>query len=227
MKSLGLLLALALVGAACGTGTIVDTDASTPLATTSTTTTTSSTTTTTTTTTTLAALSGAEVADEVSIDGPELPTFGATPDPALGLFAPVVTGAGFDGTPVTIGPSDSFTVIMFLAHWCQHCRGEVEELGPHLKVSPPPDNVDVVSVSTGVRPAADNYPPSAWLTPDEWPVPVLVDTEDSAVGSAFGLTGYPYWVVIDPEGIVLGRTAGSLPLESVEALFENLAEREG
>lgn len=222
MKPLGLVLALALVGAACGAETAADADTPTPLSVP-----TASTTTSTTTTTTPAAAPAAEAADEVSIEGEALPAFGATPDPALGLSAPVVTGTGFDGSPVTIGPSDNFTVIMFLAHWCPHCRGEVEELGPHLKVSPPPGNVDVVSVSTGVRPAADNYPPSEWLTSDAWPVPVLVDSEGSAVGAAFGLTGYPYWVAIDPDGIVLGRTAGSLPLESVEALFENLAEREG
>lgn len=218
-------LALVLVAAACGTGTSTDKDDSTPLAAIVTTTSTSSATTTTTSTTAAPVL--IETAAEVSIVGDALPLFGSAPDPAVGLPAPVVNGTSFDGSALDIGPSDKFTVIMFLAHWCPHCQGEVEELGPHLKLSPPPGSVKVISVSTGVRPAADNYPPSEWLTADAWPVGVLVDTDDTAVSNAFGLNAFPFWVVLDPEGVVLARTAGSLPLESVEALFENLAEREG
>jgi len=216
-----LALALVLIAGACGASTPADTDNATPLAAVAATTTTTSTT-----TTTIAA-TPRETASEVSIVGDALPVFGATPDPAIGMPAPVVAGAGFDGSEVTIGPSDKFRVVMFLAHWCSHCRGEVEELGPHLKLSPPPANVELFSVSTSARPAGDNYPPSEWLTPGAWPVPVLVDTEDTAIANAFGLTAFPYWVVVDPDGVVLGRTAGSLPVESVEALFDNLAEREG
>ncbi|MGI9648031.1 MAG: TlpA family protein disulfide reductase [Acidimicrobiia bacterium] len=227
-----LALAVALIAAACGAGATPDAEESTPLATivttttsTSTSTTTSTTTTTTTTTTILPAL--AETAGEVTITGPALPLFGSGPDAAIGQTAPVVNGSSFDGSEVNIEPSGKFSVIMFLAHWCPHCRGEVEDLGPYFESSPPPDNVEVLSVSTGVRPAADNYPPSEWLTPDAWPVPVLIDTDDAAVSNAFGLNAFPFWVVLDPQGVVLGRNAGSLPQESVEALFENLAEREG
>ncbi|NNE95459.1 MAG: hypothetical protein HKN24_05470, partial [Acidimicrobiales bacterium] len=59
------------------------------------------------------------------------------------------------------------------------------------------------------------------------PTPVLVDTAESSVAAAFGLNAYPFWVVLDHDGVVLARSAGSLPLESVEALFDNLTALEG
>ena len=212
--AIGLLLLVAGCGGSSGTGF----DAGTPLETSSTSTSTS------TTTTTLAVI---ETADAVSLAGTPLLRFGDVPDPAIGQTAPSVAGTDFNGAAVEIAPSDSYKVIMFLAHWCPHCQSEVEELGPYFEVSPPPSNVEVIAVSTGVSPERRNYPPSEWLTPGTWDRPVLVDTADGTVGAAFGLNAYPFWVVLDPDGVVLGRTAGSLPLESVEALFDNLAGLEG
>lgn len=202
---------LVVIAAACGGSTANDTAGS--LATTSTFTTTT--------------VAVQETAASVSLGGNPLPRFGEAPDPAVGLVAPVASGAGFDGTAVEIAPSGNFTVVMFLAHWCTACQGEVEEFGPYFAASPPPDNVDVISVSTGVAPNRPNYPPSEWLTAETWPLPVLVDTAESDVAAAYGLNAYPFWVVLGPDGVVLARTAGSLPLESVEALFGNLAELEG
>ncbi|NNE97325.1 MAG: TlpA family protein disulfide reductase [Acidimicrobiales bacterium] len=214
-----LAVALVLVAAACGSEGGSSFDAGTPLATTSTTT--SSTTTTTTTLPTFI-----ETAATVDVNG-ELPRFGEAPDPAQGMRAPTVAGADFAGSPVEIAPSDTYKVIMFLAHWCPHCQDEVKEIGPYLVANPPVESIEVLAVSTGVDPDRPNYPPSEWLTLDAWPTPVLVDTAESSVAAAFGLNAYPFWVVLDPDGVVLARSAGSLPLESVEALFDNLAALEG
>ncbi len=212
-----LIIGLALVGAACGAGSAgTQTDDSAALATTTT-----STTAATTTTTTMPQL--IEVAETVTITGQSLPRFGDAPDPAVGLVAPTVAGVSFDGSPVTIEPSDKYTVIMFLAHWCQHCQDEVDELGPYYADTPLPENVDVIVVSTSVDEKRPNYPPSEWLTPAAWPTPAIIDTADSAIGSAFGLNAFPFWTILDPDGVVLARTAGSLPLETVEGLFVNLA----
>lgn len=213
-----LLVALALVAAACGSESGgAGFDAGTPLATTSTTTTS-------TTTTTVPVL--IETAATVDING-AVPRFGDVPDPAQGMRAPTVAGVDFAGNPVEIAPSDTYKVIMFLAHWCPHCQNEVTEFGPYFAENPPPDTIEVLAVSTGVNPDRPNYPPSDWLTPEAWPTRVLVDTADSSVAAAFGLNAYPFWVVLDPDGVVLARSAGSLPVESVEALFDNLAALEG
>lgn len=217
MKRSIAIVALAVVAAACGsTDAATQPDGNAPLATTTT-----STTVPPTTTTTAPAL--IEIADEVTITGEPLPRFGNSPDPAVGLVAPTVSGVSFDGSPVTIEPSDKFTVIMFLAHWCPHCQTEIDDLGPYLAETPLPDNVEVVSVSTGVDANRPNYPPSEWMTPAAWPAPVVIDTADGAISTAFGLNAFPFWTILDPDGVVLGRTAGSLPLETVEGLFANLA----
>jgi thiol-disulfide isomerase/thioredoxin len=168
-----------------------------------------------------------EVAPSVEVTGPGLPRFGEGPDAAVGLVAPSLVGTSFDGSEVRIEPSSKFTVVMFLAHWCPHCQDEVDDLGPFLTTNPLPDNVAVFTVSTGTDERRPNYPPSEWLDPGEWPIPVLVDTADSEASAAFGLNAFPFWVVFDPDGVVLARTAGSLPLESVEALFDNLSALEG
>ena len=217
-----LAVCLALVAAACGGQATTDDD-STPLSTT-TTVATSTTSSTTTPTTDVVAI---ETADSVALDGSPLPRFGENPDPAVGQTAPTASGTDFWGDPVEIAPTGRYQVLMFLAHWCGHCQNEVAELGPYLETTPLPPNVDVMSISTGVSPDRPNYPPSEWLTPDGWSPAVLVDTADGAVGAAFGLNAFPFWVVLDPEGVVLARTAGSLPLESVETLFDNLAGLEG
>ena len=211
-----LVVALALVAAACGSSSAgTQPDDSAPLATTSTSTTVAPTTTT--------VVELMEVADGVTITGGSLPRFGESPDPAVGLLAPTVSGVSFDGSAVTIEPSEKYTVVMFLAHWCSHCQGEVDDLGPYFAGTPLPANVEAVSVSTGVDPNRPNYPPSEWLTPEAWPTPIIIDTADGAISSAFGLSAFPFWTILDPNGVVLARTAGSLPLETVEGLIANLA----
>ncbi len=167
------------------------------------------------------------MAPTATLVGASLPRFGEAADQAIGLVAPVVMGTSFDGSVVQIEPSGKYTVIMFLAHWCPHCQDEVEELGPHFEANPIPGNVEVISVSTGVDEQRPNFPPSKWLTPDAWPFPVLLDTAETEVAGAYGLNAFPFWVVLDPEGVVLARTAGSLPLESVQRLFDDLAALEG
>ena len=211
-----LVVALALVAAACGSSSAgTQPDDSAPLATTSTSTTVAPTITT--------VVELMEVADGVTITGGSLPRFGESPDPAVGLLAPTVSGVSFDGSAVTIEPSEKYTVVMFLAHWCSHCQGEVDDLGPYFAGTPLPANVEAVSVSTGVDPNRPNYPPSEWLTPEAWPTPIIIDTADGAIRSAFGLSAFPFWTILDPNGVVLARTAGSLPLETVEGLIANLA----
>jgi hypothetical protein len=48
-----------------------------------------------------------------------------------------------------------------------------------------------------------------------WPIPVVVDDEDSSVGGAFGLTFFPFAVFVDADGVVLGRLSGAIPVENV------------
>ncbi len=175
---------------------------------------------------------GAEQADvaqtrPVSVVGPALPAFSdQAADPAAGQLAPSVTGATFAGSPVQIGGTGRPTMVFFVAHWCPHCRKEVPLLAPVLgRITPP--GVEVLTVSTSVRQGAAGYPPSQWLQDQGWPATVLADDSDSSAASAYGLTSFPYYVLLDGAGRVVARDGGEKTVAEVEALLSRVAPRPG
>jgi len=160
----------------------------------------------------------------VTITGQALPTYqSGMPDPAAGMAAPEITGATFDGTPLSITNDGTPKAIILLAHWCPHCQTEVEELTPYIKANGIPEGVEVVSISTSVNAAKPNYPPSKWLA--DWPVPTLADDSNSSSARAFGLSGFPFVVFIDADGKVVGRSEGSVAPETLYQILDQLAGR--
>jgi cytochrome c biogenesis protein CcmG/thiol:disulfide interchange protein DsbE len=157
----------------------------------------------------------------VEVSGSPLPEL-ANPasDPAVGQPAPAVSGASFNGTGVSIGGAGRPQLIFFLAHWCPHCQKEVPLIVDWLDDQGMPDGVDLRAVSTGVNEAAPNYPPSAWLAEEDWPVRTLVDDDSSSAAAVFGLSGYPFFVALDAEGRVAARASGELTVPQIEALVE-------
>lgn len=156
------------------------------------------------------------------ITGPALADFqGPNGDPAVGRSAPEVTGADFDGTAVSIRADGRPKVVIFLTHWCPHCQAEVPLIQAWVNAGGVPAGVDLVSVATGIDPAAPNYPPDAWLEREGWTVPVIVDPANS-VAAAYGLSAYPFWVFIGPDGNVRARSSGELPIEDLEAAIRGL-----
>ena len=117
----------------------------------------------------------------VQVKGTPLPDFDAevSPDPAIGETIPTLDGKSVDdGGAVTIGPDGGGgepQMIVFLAHWCPHCRAEVPRL-VELADDGVFDGVEVSAVATSTMEDAPNYPPSAWLKREDWPFPVLADS---------------------------------------------------
>lgn len=166
---------------------------------------------------------GAPITAPVQITGATLPAFSRTTgtDPAVGKKAPQVRGIDFARDPIAITHGRP-TVIVFLAHWCPHCRNDVPAVTAWLKDRPVPPGIDFFAVSTWVDPSRPNYPPATWLEEENWPVPTLVDDEHSSVGEAFGLRGTPFWVVIGADGTVLGRVEAELGGPGLERVFAGL-----
>ena len=157
------------------------------------------------------------------VTGSPLPRFESpTDDPAVGQPAPIVKGTDFDGRPVTIEPDGRPKLVIFLAHWCPHCQREVPVIQRWLDEQGPPEGVDLVSVVTAIDPSQANYPPDEWLERERWSVPVIVDPDDR-IATAYGLNAFPYFVLIDRQGRVVGRLTGELPVETLEQLVEQLA----
>ncbi len=156
------------------------------------------------------------------VEGAALPPFpNAPPDPAVGLAAPLVRGASFAGAPVAIANDGRPKVVLFLAHWCPHCQREVPLIQAWLNGGGAPSDVDLVSVVTSIRPDAPNYPPDAWLQREGWTVPVIADPTGS-VADAYGLTAFPYWVLIDKGGNVQARLVGELTIADLQTVIGRL-----
>lgn len=152
---------------------------------------------------------------------PELPDAGD--DPARGTPAPSVAGVDFDQQPVNVQPDqDGPLILIFLAHWCPHCQREVPVVQDAVEAGEVPDGVRLVAVATGIDENQPNYPPNLWLEGEDWTVPTIVDTQGE-VAEAYGLSGFPYWVVIGAEGEVQARFSGALGEEGLRSLLEDVA----
>jgi len=154
----------------------------------------------------------------VEVAGSIAPLPASGNDPGVGQEAPRATGSTFEGQGTTVGEGPS--LLLFVAHWCGHCQKEVPVVTDWLDGATEVRGVQIRAVSTAVDEKAPNYPPSAWLEREGWPVPTLVDDADGSVATAFGLTGFPYFVAIDGDGRVVARTSGEQPVPVLEALVD-------
>jgi cytochrome c biogenesis protein CcmG/thiol:disulfide interchange protein DsbE len=147
----------------------------------------------------------------VSASGSVLSPYQAgPPDPAVGKSAPSVTGVNFANEPLSIANDGTPKVIIFLAHWCPVCQREVPVLTQWYAANPDLNGVEVIAVATAVERTRSNWPPGTWLREEDWPFPTMVDDADNTAGEVFGLTGFPYFVVIDAEGKVVERASGEI-----------------
>lgn len=134
--------------------------------------------------------------------------------------APALVGSSFDGSRVAITNDGTPKLVMFLAHWCPHCRAEVPVVTEWLRAGDLPEDVSLYAVSTSVDKARPNYPPSAWLDREAFPVPTLADDADSSAAAAFGVDGFPYFVAIASDGRVVERDSGELPVARLVGLLD-------
>jgi thiol-disulfide isomerase/thioredoxin len=161
---------------------------------------------------------------QVTVDGTPLPAYDSTksPDPGIGKTIPTLQGVSvLDGKPVTVKPTGKPQMVLFVAHWCPHCQAEVPKLVDLAKQGAF-DGVEVSAVATGTNSGYPNYPPSAWLEGVKWPFPVLADSSQFTAATAYGLSAYPYFVLVNPDGTVAARATGEVPIDQVKANIEAL-----
>ncbi len=159
-----------------------------------------------------------------TVDGTLPPLEDSVDDPAIGMAAPEVIGADFDGTPVSITNDGRAKVVLFLAHWCPHCRNEVPWVSEWLTATGPPDGVDFYGVATAIDRNQDNWPPSAWLEREGFSAPVLVDDRINSIADAYGLPAYPYWVFVGSDGTITARIAGGITAAVLDDIVTSLAQ---
>ncbi|MEN9506522.1 MAG: hypothetical protein RI958_2448 [Actinomycetota bacterium] len=154
----------------------------------------------------------------ITVTGSPLPPLeDPAADPAVGTPAPGLSGYTFDGTPVEIDPSKGPVMLVFLAHWCEHCNREVPELLKWQASGAVPEGLQVIGVTTAVSADRPNYPPSEWIVDKGWDWPVLADSQAVDAATAMGVSGFPFSVIIGTDGTVLARSSGELGQAGIEA----------
>jgi cytochrome c biogenesis protein CcmG, thiol:disulfide interchange protein DsbE len=163
-----------------------------------------------------------QLAGTVTITGEPLPDLTQTgADPAIGLPAPQIVGAGFDGTPVQLGrPNQAIT---FMASWCPACQAELPTVVELAARNMIPAGVELVIVATLHDDTRDNWPPDRWLSETGWNGPVLADDTGATAAAAYGLTATPTWVLIGSDGTVTHRHAGVVTPDTLVALLTTIA----
>ncbi len=167
-----------------------------------------------------------EVIGEPLPEYPQVSAVVAPPeeDPAVGLTPPTLVGETFDGTPITIEPGGGTAkLVMFVAHWCPHCQKELPLVQDWIDAGLVPDGVEIYGVSTAVAADRPNYPPSDWIAAEGWEPQVLLDNPDQSAATAYGLGGFPFFVLIDADGKVVQRGSGEIPESAFVELLDQVA----
>ena len=156
---------------------------------------------------------------------PALPDSGD--DPAVGMRAPLLVAENFDGVSMSVNPAaDGPTWLIFLAHWCPHCNDEIPVINTLRDEGRIPDGVDVVAVSTAVSPDRPNFPPGQWLEDRDWSYPAIADGIDTGretfiAADAYGVSGFPFSVLVDGDGTVVKRWSGERDPDDIVAMLTN------
>jgi cytochrome c biogenesis protein CcmG/thiol:disulfide interchange protein DsbE len=160
-------------------------------------------------------VTGVEEFNSVEVVGDPLPQYSdSASDTAIGMTAPILTGKGFTGNTIVTGPGAP-TLLVFLAHWCPHCQREVPLLVQWNRDGLVPSGVDVIGIATSSDPASPNFPPSEWLAREEFPAlwPVMTDSGEKTAAAAMGVSGFPFFVLLDSNGKVALRLSGEIEMQ--------------
>ncbi len=117
-------------------------------------------------------------------------------------------------------------MVVFFTHWCPHCQAEVPALKDWIDSGGAPEGLEIYGVSTAVDETKNNYPPSNWLSQVGWQPKVLLDDPAQSAAIAYGLPGFPYFVMLDADGKVWQRGSGEIPIETIQTLTDELVAGE-
>jgi cytochrome c biogenesis protein CcmG, thiol:disulfide interchange protein DsbE len=167
------------------------------------------------------AVGGVPAAEQqpVAVSGTALPALeDETADAALGQPAPALNGYSFDGSPLEVAPGGSAKMVVFLAHWCPHCNREVPRLLEWQESGRVPEGLEVIGVATATDDTSPNYPPSAWLADFGWTWPTLADSAERTAAQAYGVSGFPFFVIVGEDGTIKARFSGEREVDEIDAV---------
>jgi thiol-disulfide isomerase/thioredoxin len=160
----------------------------------------------------------------VTVEGAALPPLeNPVDDAAVGSPAPALRGTDYQGNAVEIAAGTGRPMmIVFLAHWCPHCNNEIPVLLEWRDSGQIPADLQVYGVSTAVDDERPNYPPGQWLVEKGWDWPVLADDDELTAAIAYGVTGFPFFAIVDADGNVAARGSGEYPIDQLDVLVQSV-----
>lgn len=155
-----------------------------------------------------------------------LPPFDRTSgvDAAIGMAAPAFEGVSYyDGSPFSFDPGSKLTLLVIGAPWCPYCRDEFPLLSALLDSNPAyAEAFDVVGVVTAED--LSRGPSSVeWLDSGQFAFTNVIDA-DRSIASRYGVTAFPYFVFVGPDGNVMLRTAGAFGEGQLESALDALLD---
>ena len=172
------------------------------------------------------AISGEEQVDasigfgEVTVEGDNLPAIQNpnTGDPTIGFVAPTISGSDWNGNDFTIGADGRSKIVVLLAHWCPHCQADVPVIQNWIDKGGLPEDVDLYGVTVLSNSLRPEFPPQDWLESEGWTSPTIMDNQDGDVALAYGLSGTPYYIILDGQNRNLGRVSGQVGEAGLNAM---------
>lgn len=157
----------------------------------------------------------------VTVDGTDLPRYDSgVADTALGTTAPTVSGGDWNGNEYSVFADGRPKMLLFVAHHCGHCQVEVPEVQAWVDDGSLPDGVDLYAFTVGTDPIRPNWPPQDWLESEGWTIPTIMDDEVGSASNAYGLSAYPFWVVLDGANQALFRITGRVGTDGMDQLAQ-------
>lgn len=140
----------------------------------------------------------------------------------VGSALPSISGVDYANTKVSVNPAAGPVTLVFIAHWCEYCKAEIQSLhaallrGSYEPVEP------LFAVSTRHLPFL-SWPPSEVLKLQDFPGKVIVDT-DSSLASYFQIRTTPTWYFTDSNGLIAKIVTGTLTPEEVNTYAKQASQ---
>jgi len=126
---------------------------------------------------------------------------------------------------VTVTPQGRPMALVFVAHWCTYCKGELKELGEARASGAWVPSAPVVAVPTRHLPFV-SWPPQDELELEPAADQVLVDTS-SSLARRLGVTGVPQWFFTDADGVIRESVTGVLDPDEIDRYLSLAAQASG
>lgn len=142
---------------------------------------------------------------------------------AQGQPAPALSGVDmYSGREVSLQDMKGKpTLVTVWAHWCPHCQKELPIIQQLSTEQAANFNFLTLTTAAGQQPAQTQYATPATLMQTQGiTIPTLRDDGMKAM-NALGAEGFPTLLMVDADGVVVGKASGEMPKDQLLQFMQN------